>query len=125
MTASSQQPKIDTAAAQRGLHGVFAATLTMEAIVVWMAIAPLAVLGDLPGWGIAALALLGVALVALAAFLKRPRAYAVGTGLQVLVVLTGFFHPAMFVLGGAFAILWLVELRMRAKLRAGTLGRRN
>jgi hypothetical protein len=115
---------LDTAAAKRGLHGVFAATLTMEAIVVWMAIAPLAALGELPGWGIAVLGLLGAALVALAALLKRPWAYAVGTGLQVVVLLTGFFHPAMFVLGGAFGVLWLVELRMRAKLRAGTLGRR-
>ena len=36
----------------------------------------------------------------------------VGWGLQVVIVLTGFLAPAMFIVGGIFALLWGVAIRL-------------
>ncbi len=92
-----------------------AAVLSLEAIVVILAIPVVIVVGTVPVppvLGISAGAALAVALIVLARYVTRPWAVPVGWGLQVLVVLTGFLAPAMFVVGGIFALLWGVAIRL-------------
>jgi hypothetical protein len=91
------------------------AVLALEAIVVILAIPVVIVVGTVPvpPWlGISAGVLLAGALVMLARYVTRPWAIPVGWGLQVLVVLTGVLAPAMFIVGGTFALLWGVAIRL-------------
>ncbi len=92
-----------------------AAVLSLEAIVVILAIPVVVVVGTLPvpPWlGISGGVSLAVALVVLARYVTRPWAIPVGWTLQVLVVLTGVLAPAMFIVGGIFALLWGVAIRL-------------
>ena len=92
-----------------------AAVLSLEAIVVILAIPVVLVVGTVPvpTWlGITGGVLLALALVMLARYVTRPWAIPVGWVLQVLIVLTGFLAPAMFIDGGIFALLWGVAIRL-------------
>lgn len=90
-----------------------ASVLALEAIVVILAIPVAVVVSGVPAWiGITAGAVLAIALLVLARYVTRPWAIPVGWGLQVLVVLTGFFAPPMFVVGGIFALLWGLAIRL-------------
>jgi len=69
---------------------------------------------DLSGLGTAQ-AVGGASLIALlcvltAGLLGRPGGYVLGSVLQVVVVATGLIVPAMFVVGGIFAALWVTAL---------------
>lgn len=91
------------------------AVLSLEAIVVLLAIPVVVVVGTVPvaPWvGIAGGVTLAVALIVVARYVTRPWAIPVGWGLQVLVVLTGILAPAMFIVGGIFALLWGVAIRL-------------
>ena len=55
---------------------------------------------------------LALALLVLARYVTRPWAVPVGWVLQALVVLTGILAPAMFIVGGIFALLWGVAIRL-------------
>lgn len=92
-----------------------AAVLSLEAIVVILAIPVVLVVGTVPvpAWlGITGGVVLALTLIVLARYVTRPWAIPVGWGLQVLVVLTGLLAPAMFVVGGIFALLWGVAIRL-------------
>jgi hypothetical protein len=92
-----------------------AAVLSLEAIVVILAIPVVLVVGtvQVPAWlGISGGVVLALALIVLARYVTRPWAIPVGWGLQVLVVLTGLLAPAMFIVGGIFALLWGVAIRL-------------
>lgn len=92
-----------------------AAVLSLEAIVVILAIPVVLVVGTVPvpAWlGITGGVVLALALIVLARYVTRPWAIPVGWGLQVLVVLTGLLAPAMFIVGGIFALLWGVAIRL-------------
>ena len=56
--------------------------------------------------------ILAVALIVLARYVTRPWAIPVGWVLQALVVLTGLLAPPMFIVGGIFALLWGVAIRL-------------
>ena len=91
------------------------AVLSLEAIVVLLAIPVVVVVGTVPvaPWvGIAGGVTLAIALIVVARYVTRPWAIPVGWGLQVLVVLTGILAPAMFIVGGIFALLWGVAIRL-------------
>ena len=91
---------------------LFCATvLVAEAFVVFFGMLVASALTDLPQ-GVVLTAGLAAALACLlvAGMLGRPGAYAVGSVLQVLLVATGFVVPAMFVMGGLFAALWVTAL---------------
>lgn len=91
------------------------AVLSLEAIVVILAIPVVLVVGTVPvpAWlGITGGVVLALALIVLARYVTRPWAIPVGWGLQVLVVLTGLLAPAMFIVGGIFALLWGVAIRL-------------
>lgn len=92
-----------------------AAVLSLEAIVVILAIPVVVVVGTVPvpPWlGISAGVILALALIMLARYVTRPWAIPVGWVLQALIVLTGFLAPAMFIVGGIFALLWGVAIRL-------------
>lgn len=66
-----------------------------------------------PPWlGIGGGVILALALIVLARYVTRPWAVPVGWALQVIVVLTGLLAPAMFIVGGIFALLWGVAIRL-------------
>lgn len=92
-----------------------AAVLSLEAIVVILAIPVVVVVGTVPvpPWlGISAGVLLALALIVLARYVTRPWAIPVGWVLQALVVLTGLLAPAMLIVGGIFALLWGVAIKL-------------
>lgn len=92
-----------------------AAVLSLEAIVVILAIPVVVVVGTVPvpPWlGISVGVILALALLVLARYVTRPWAIPVGWVLQALVVLTGVLAPAMFIVGGIFALLWGVAIRL-------------
>ena len=89
------------------MRGIAAAVLFFEAIVVMLGI-PVAITVSEVSAGVAipvGVALMGLLLVT-AGLLRRPYGYALGWVDQVLVVGSGFFVPAMFFIGGVFAVLW-------------------
>jgi hypothetical protein len=66
----------------------------------------------LSGSGAALLALVGAAL------LRKPAGYPVGWVAQLAGLLLGFLTPAMFVVGGMFAALWIVSFVLGRRLDA-------
>lgn len=60
----------------------------------------------------------GVALVALlaAGLLRRQSGYLLGWVVQVWLLLSGLLITAMFVVGGVFALLWVVGLRVGTRI---------
>ena len=96
---------------------VLASTVLLcEAVVVFFASLVAKDLSGLP----AATALAGGGVVAgicllLCGLLRARWAYVAGSILQIVLVLTGFIVPAMFVVGGLFAALWVTALHVGAK----------
>ena len=90
-----------------------ASVLAFEALVVALAIVPAVTLTDANGTAIVVGGLLVVALCLLAAALLRTSTgYVLGSTVQVLVVAGGFVLPAMFFLGGLFALLWVSAIAL-------------
>lgn len=95
------------------MRGLAAAVLVFEAIIVGLAI-PVAITvaevdatrAVLIGGGLA------IGCLVTAGLLRRRIGIPLGWALQVLVVLSGFVVPAMFIVGGLFAVLWVVALRL-------------
>ena len=99
------------AAAVRGLG---AGTLTLEAIVLLLAIQPIRVMGGhLGGWGIGAVVALAVLAILLAGMMRRPWAWSAGTVLQVLLLASGLFHWSLTVVGLIFTAAWGYALYVR------------
>lgn len=89
--------------------------LALEAIVVILAIPVVAVVGtvSLPAWlAIAGGIALALALVVVARYVTRPWAIPVGWALQALVIACGLLAPPLLIVGGIFAILWGVAIRL-------------
>jgi hypothetical protein len=98
------------------MRAIAASVLFFEALVVALAIPVAITLQDVDPL-VAGLggALLALACLVVAGLLQRPYGYRLGWGLQGLVVATGFVVPTMFFLGGLFALLWGVGLRVGRK----------
>jgi hypothetical protein len=105
---------------RRSTKVMFASTvLLLEAFVMFFA--TLAVFGlrrgEFPpslilGVGIA----LSVLMIVACAFLTKPWGVALGWILQVVLVLTGIFEPAMFLVGALFALAWWYGIRTGIRL---------
>lgn len=84
-----------------------AAILSLEAIALGLTTPVLIAVADV---GLALALLIGLGLTVLcvvtAGMLRRPWAYSLGWAIQVAAVALGVVVPAMFVLGGVFALLW-------------------
>ena len=92
-----------------------ASVLAFEAICVLLAIPAVIVVGLIPVAPWAAITgglVLALLLIMLARYVTRPWAVPVGWVLQAVVILTGFLAPAMFVVGGIFALLWGIAIRL-------------
>jgi len=81
--------------------------LGFELVVVFLGTLVVFGLSDLPAWvtlgGGAVLCLIMVATLGL---LRYNWAYAIGWGVQVVVLATGFLTPAMFFVGALFTGMW-------------------
>jgi hypothetical protein len=101
-----------------------ASTLGFEALVVFFAGLVAKDLSSLSTG--AALGLTGglaLACLVTAGLLRHRIGYAVGWVLQVAVVGLGFWVPAMFLLGGVFAVLWFFALRLGRQAEADAAAR--
>ncbi|MGO4691116.1 DUF4233 domain-containing protein [Glaciibacter sp. 2TAF33] len=108
MSDPAVDPGASAAARPRSLKRSLASiVLGFELVVVFLGALVLFGLGSLPptvalGGG-AALCLVMVATIAL---LRFPFAYLVGWAVQAVIILSGIFNPALFVVGLIFAALW-------------------
>ena len=93
---------------------VAATLLVLEAVVVMLAIPVAVVVSDLePAVAIPAGLGIGALCVVAAGLVRRGRpGYVLGSLSQVAAIASGFAVPAMFFLGGLFALLWVVLLRI-------------
>ena len=105
------------------MRAIAASVLLFEAIVVMLAIPVAVTVSDVDaGVAVPVGAALMVLSLAAAGLLRRPFGYALGWAVQVLVVASGFFVPAMFFIGGVFAALWAAAIHYGRKaevVRAG------
>jgi hypothetical protein len=102
-------------------RSLFATILACEAVVIGLAIPVAVAVGGVSGLtaGVVCGGLAVLCLV-MAGLLRFSWAVPVGTGLQVLIVATGFLVPAMFFLGALFGLLWGTAIWMGRKAeRAG------
>ncbi|MFD5868179.1 DUF4233 domain-containing protein [Corynebacterium sp. NPDC060344] len=106
----------------KGLRGVMAGTLIMQAISVWLGLTVVARVdgGGLFGttFAIWYIALLGLAMVVLAFLQKKSWALPANIALQVLGVLAILAHWSMGFVGIFFAMVWAYILHLRKNLIA-------
>ncbi|MHA6630798.1 DUF4233 domain-containing protein [Pseudonocardia sichuanensis] len=107
----------------KGLRGVFAATLTLEAIVVALSLLVLAKFGEgATPLGVGVITALAVAMVVAAGLQRRPWGLHLALGLQVVMIACGLLVPALGVMGVVFALVWGGLLLLRRDL-AGKMAR--
>ncbi|MFE3445454.1 DUF4233 domain-containing protein [Nocardia sp. NPDC059180] len=127
MSESDPRPDDDPAAEQtseqtapappdpwKGLRGVMAGTLILEAIVVLLALPVVADVGGGVSW-LSGTYLVGLAVVMVlgAGVQRKPWALPFNLGLQVLVIAGAFIHISIGVIGILFAIVWAFILILR------------
>lgn len=96
------------------VRGLGAGTLILETVVLLLAIQPIRVLGgELRGGAVAAVVALAVAAVVLAGLMRREWVWHAGTALQGLLLLAGFLHWSLAVLGLIFGSVWVYALHVR------------
>src|SRR5665213_320931 len=93
--------------AVKGKRRLTSSVLGMEVVVFWLAII-VAIVQD----HVSVAAALAVGCVVVAGMIRRSWAYRAGGALQVLAIACGFVVTAMFVIGGIFAVLWVVCIRL-------------
>lgn len=107
------------------MNRVAATILGVEALVVLLAIPAVLNLTDVStgsawlfGGGVALACIVGAGTV------RRGRVgYVIGTLAQVAAIAMGFVVPAMFVLGGIFALLWFTLLKIGPDVERARLAR--
>lgn len=94
-----------------------ATVLVLEALVVLFAALVAKDLSSLsPGAALGLGGGLAVACVLVAGLLRSPAGYVLGSLVQVAVVASGFWVPAMFFCGALFALLWAVSWRVGRRI---------
>jgi hypothetical protein len=107
----------------KGLRGVFAATLTLEAIVVALALLVLPKFGEgATPFGVAVIGALAVAMIVAAGLQRRPWGLGLALGLQVVMIACGLLVAALGVMGVVFALVWGGLLLLRRDV-AGKMAR--
>ncbi len=98
----------------KGFRGVMAGTLVLEAIVVLLALPVVSTVGGGLGW-FSTLYLVGmaVAFVLAAGMQGRPQAIQINLALQVFVLLGGFIHLSIAIVGVVFLAVWIYLLYLR------------
>lgn len=101
----------------KGLRGVMAGTLIMEAIVVALALPVIAKLGGgVSGTGFVVVIVLAVAMVVASGLLRTGWGLPLALVLQVVMIATGLFQFTLGVLGVMFALIWGYILWLRHDL---------
>ncbi|MFB9909310.1 DUF4233 domain-containing protein [Allokutzneria oryzae] len=101
----------------KGLRGIQAGTLVMEAIVVALSLLVIAKFQDITGTGGILVGALAVAMVVASGFQGKPWGLGLAVGLQVLMIAAGFVVFTLGVLGVVFALVWGALLWLRHDLR--------
>ena len=112
-TAPSRTPATG-AAPPRGLLGIGAGGLVLEALVLFLAAPAVASSerGHVIAWHVAYLLVVAVLLVVAAATLRRRHGLMFGSLLQPWVIVSGVITWPMYVVGVLFAGIWLYYLRL-------------
>jgi hypothetical protein len=114
MTAPAPDP-------MKGVRGVFAATLVLEAIMVALALLVLPKFGEgATPFGVTVIASLAVLMIVAAGLQRRPWGLGLALGLQVAVIACGLLVPALGVMGVVFALVWAGLLLLRRDLAQKT-----
>jgi hypothetical protein len=113
----------DPVRAGKALNGAAAAILLLEGIAVLFVPRGIAQSGDgLTGARLVVLIVLAVLLILASGVQRRPQGLLIGTVLQVPLLLTGFFSSAMWLVGGAFVLIWAYLLQTRKELLGTPFG---
>jgi hypothetical protein len=104
----------DQPVAPRGLYAIGSAGLSLEALVLLLAVpAVLSVeRGHVSGLRVGYLGAMAVLFIVGAAMLRRRGGKAFATALQVLAIAGGVITWPMYVVGLAFAAIWIYWLRL-------------
>ena len=98
---------------RKGLRGVYAAVLVLEAIVVGLALLVLPKFGGATALGFVLIGGLAVAMVVTSGLQRRPWGLALALVLQALTIACGLLVPALALVGLIFAAVWGGILVMR------------
>jgi Protein of unknown function (DUF4233) len=113
----------DPVRAGRALNGAAAGILVLEGLATLFVPRGIAQTGEgLTGGRLAYLLALAVVLVLAAGVQRRPRGVVVGTVLQIPLLLTGLLDGVMWVVAGAFVLIWLYLLQVRKELLGSPFG---
>lgn len=97
----------------KGIRGVFSATLVLEAIVVLLALLVLPKFGGATPLGAGVITAVALLMIVACAGIRRSWGLPMALALQVATILCVFFVPALGVMGGVFALVWLGLLWLR------------
>lgn len=101
-----------------------ASCLVLEAFLVLFGVLAATGVSELPDSTVwVAGGSLAVACLVVAGLVRTRAGLWLGTALQAVVVATGFWVPAMFLLGALFAALWVWFLRLGARIDRETAAR--
>ena len=101
----------------KGLRGVYAATLTLEAIVVALSLLVLAKFGaGATAFGVTVILALAGAMIVAAGLQRRRWGLWFALALQGVMILCGLLVPALGVMGVVFALVWAGILLLRRDL---------
>jgi hypothetical protein len=101
------------------MRGMCAAMLTLEAIILALAIpVMISVEGVDKSLAIAVGSSLAVLCILTAALLRKPWAYFLGHAIQLGAIAMGFLVPIMFFIGAMFAALWLGAFFLGRRIEA-------
>lgn len=103
----------------KGIRGVMAGTLVLEAITIWLALTVILRVDDGAYWTTfnwVAITALGAAHLIMAFFQRMPWALPVNLVLQVLLLAGVFIHPSVGIIAIIFIIVWWYLLHLRSTL---------
>ena len=104
----------DPVRAGRALGGAAAGILVLAGLATLFVPRGIAQSGPgLTGVRLTVLLVLAVLLIVASGVQRRPVGLVVGTGLQVPLLLTGLLNSVMWIVAGAFVLIWLFLLQVR------------
>jgi Protein of unknown function (DUF4233) len=113
----------DPVRAARALAGAAAGILVLEGIATLFVPRGIAQTGEgLTGGRLTYLLVLAVVLILAAGVQRRPWGLIVATVLQVPLLVTGLFDGVMWIVAGAFVLIWLYLLQVRRELLGSPFG---